>query len=266
MKKIKFLFILLLLIPTFVLADTGPKPSITVKLKNIEGTDYLIDLMSNFSNQESLIDGIVDRYTDYKEREIYKYHEDNWYATSLRNSILWGNIEGNDNHVHEFRYFGVPNEFKIIIELSDGTIKVSKKVKKTAYNFDITIDVNDMRVVGESSNNEYTEDEEYLNHVDIYVGVLTLTILVEVGIALIFKTKKYHIIALVNLLTNVCLQLLMINISAFSSSILYFVLIEIPIIVIEGILYLEILKIDKKKIILYTVIANLVTALLTFVL
>ena len=48
MKKI-LLALFLLLIPTVVYADIGPKPSITINLKNMKGTNYKIDLLSDFS-------------------------------------------------------------------------------------------------------------------------------------------------------------------------------------------------------------------------
>ncbi len=255
MKRIKWLLILLLIMPTFVLADLGPKPSITVYLKNIEGKDYLIDLLSDFKDRENLIEEIVEHYQDLKDHEIYKYHEDTWYATSLRNFLLWGDVQGNDEHVHKFTYFGVPGEFKVIIELPDGTIKVSKLIKKTSFDFATTIDVNDMSsVAGEPSPN-------YMKH----FGILVLTIVIEVAIAFLFKTKKYGSIALVNFVTNTILQILMVNVVAFRTSLLYFISAEITILCAEGIVYLDTLKLDKKKIVLYTVVANVVTAILTFI-
>ena len=256
MKKIKYLLFFFIFIPTIVLADTGPKPSINITLKNIENSDYLIDLLSDFTNKENLISEIVSYYEDYKDREIYKYHEDNWYATALRNFLLWGSIEGNDTHKHSFTYFGVPDEFKVIIELPDGTIKVSDKIKKTEFNFDVTIDVNDMKVLD-------VVTEKNKNDIFQFLVVLALTILIETSFAILFKTGKYYIIALVNLLTNIGLQLLMIKVS---SSLTCFIVSEIGIIIIEGFIYLQALKIDSKKIVLYTILANLITASLTFVL
>ena len=87
MKKFFLITLFILLIPTVVCADTGPKPSITVKLKNMKGTDYKIDLLSDCSGKEK---EIVDRYSDYKNEPIYKYHEGSWYATSLRDFLLHG--------------------------------------------------------------------------------------------------------------------------------------------------------------------------------
>ena len=134
-KKIIAFLLTLIFIPQVVMADTGPKPSITVTLKNIEGSDYLIDLMSDFKNRPDDIEEIVDYYNIYKDRQIYTYHEDTWYATAIRDRLLFGSIEGNSDHIHEFTYFGVPNEFKVIIELPDGTIKTTEKIKKTSFDF-----------------------------------------------------------------------------------------------------------------------------------
>ena len=57
----------------------------------------------------------------------------------------------------------------------------------------------------------------------------------------------------------------MVNVSAISTSILCFIALEFAIVLIEGIIYFNTLKIEKKKIILYTIVANLTTALLTFI-
>ena len=250
----KFLIFILLLIPTFVMADTGPKPTINITLKNMDGSNYLIDLVSDFSNKEDLIDGIVDHYADYKDREIYKYHDGSWYATAIRNWLLFGSIEGNDSHEHTFTYFGVPDEFKVIIEFPDGTVKTTDKIKKTSFDFYIEVDVNDMKVV-----NQVINKDNYLKNIMIIV----VTIVVEVLIALLFKTKKYHIIALVNLVTNVCLQLLLIYVLNYS--LLNFILIELVVLIIETFIYLKTLSLKREKTILYAVIANLVTAILTFI-
>ena len=93
------------------------------------------------------------------------------------------------------------------------------------------------------------------------LAILALTIIVEVLLALLFKTRKYHIVALTNLITNIVLQLLIIS---FNLSWLQFALAEVVIIVVEGVIYLNTLKTNKTMTIIYTILANLITALLTF--
>ena len=253
MKRLRILFVLLLIIfPGIVLADTGPKPTINITLKNMTDSNYLIDLVSNFENRPDDIEKIVDNYIDYQDRPIYKYHDGTWYATAIRDWLLFGSILGNSEYKHTFTYFGVPDEFMVIIEMPDGTLKVTDKIIKTSFNFDIEIDVNDMKVT-----NMVGQETNYWK----CLGILLLTIVIETLLALLFKTKKYHIIALTNLATNVCLQLLMFN---FNLSLFQFVLAEIAIVGIEAAVYLITIKLNKTKIAIYTILANLITALLTF--
>ena len=56
------------LIPQEVFLNGRISESALHRKASIEGTDYVIDLMSDFSNKESLINEIVDRYENYKER------------------------------------------------------------------------------------------------------------------------------------------------------------------------------------------------------
>ena len=248
MKKILLFVLFLLLIPTTVLADTGPKPSITVKLKNIKGSNYKIDLLSDFSNKK---DKIKNGYID---EPIYEYHEGNWYATTLRDHLLHGSIEENKNHEHRFTYFGVPSEFKVIIQMSDGTIKVSDKIKKTSFDYKVTIDVNTMNAVGVKNNSVLR-----------FIGLLILTIIVELLIAMLFKIKNYKVIVITNLITNTLLQLAIIRFLPIMGSMIVLVLCELVVFIIEYLVYLKYLKIENNKKLLYTLLANLSTALLTFI-
>ena len=250
MKKI-FVSLLLFLLPITVLADTGPKPTINVTLKNINSTNYKIDLLSDFSDKKEDIDGIVDYYSKYKDEPIYKYHEKYWYATTLRNFLLHGSIEGNENRSHTFTYFGVPNKFKVIVQMPDGSIRVSRLLEKNAFDYDVTIDVNDMKVVNEN------------NDIDIfnYIKILLITVIIEFLIALLFKTKKYYVIIITNIITNTLLQFVMFK----NSNILLFLMFEIIIFISELFIYLRFIDINKKKLLLYTLLANLITMLLTFI-
>ena len=251
MKKKLLFLLLILLLPISVHADTGPKPSINVTLINMNTTNYKIDLLSDFSDKKEYIDDIVDYYSNYKDEPIYKYHEDYMYATCLRNFLLHGNIEGNKKHTHYFTYFGVPNKFKVIIQMPDGTIKVSELLEKKAFDYNVTLDVNDMKIVSEN------KDVNIIN----YVKMLLITVIIELIIALLFKTKKYYIIIITNIITNTLLQFAMFK----NSSILLFVMFELIIFISEFFIYLRYIEYDRKKLLLYTIIANIITMLLTFI-
>ena len=251
MKKKLLIVLLLLVLPITVFADTGPKPSINITLQNMTSSNYKIDLLSDFSNNKDNIDEIVEYYREYKDEPIYKYHEGNMYATALRNFLLHGSIEGNKEKSHTFTYFGVPNEFKVIIQMPDGSIKVSELLKKKAFDYDITIDVNDMKLVSENKD---------INKAN-YIKLLFLTVIIELVIALLFKTKKYYIIIATNIITNSLLQFAMFK----NSGIILFLILEAIIFISEYFIYLRYLDMDKKKLLIYTLVANLITMLITFI-
>ena len=94
---------------------------------------------------------------------------------------------------------------------------------------------------------------------------LILTIAIELGIALLFKTKNYTTIAITNLISNLLLQILLFVFT--SNYILAFIIGEVLVIIAELIVYLLRLKnISKPKAIIYTLVANLATILVSFLL
>lgn len=252
MKKILLLALFILLIPTTVCADTGPKPSITVKLKNMKGTNYKIDLLSDCSTKK---DEIVDMYSSYKNEPIYKYHEGNWYATTLRNFLLHGEVEGNKSHTHTFTYFGVPDKFKVIIQTSDGKIKVSDIINKKEFNYNLTIDVDTMKVASIGGSTIFS-----------FIKILLITVLVELFIALLFKIRSYNVVVITNLITNSLMQLAIIRYLPIFGSLIIIIILEIIVFFIEYLTYLKFIKeIPNKNKFIYTLIANLTTALITFI-
>ena len=253
MKKKLFISLILFLLPITVFADTGPKPSINITLKNMNTTNYKIDLLSDFSDNKDDIDEIVEYYSQYKDEPIYKYHEGTMYATTLRNFLLHGSIEGNKDKSHTFTYFGVPNEFKVIIQMPDGSIRVSELLKKKAFDYDVVIDVNDMKVV--------SENKDINKIIFNFIIVLLITVIIEFVIALFFKTKKYYIIIATNIITNTLLQCAMFK----SEGLTVFLVLEAIIIVSEYFIYLRYIDINKKKLLIYTLVANLITMLITFI-
>ena len=94
---------------------------------------------------------------------------------------------------------------------------------------------------------------------------LIITIVVEIVIALIMKTKHIFEIFLSNMLTNITFQFYCQNL--FSNNyIIFFIIGEICVTLVEYFIYKKIMKdVPNKKIVLYTIVANLITALITFV-
>lgn len=266
MKKIKLLIILLIgiiLVPTNVFADTGPKPSIGVTVKNLNTTNYILDLFVYDKAKAEKDEGPAvwghNGLTDDEIQELYKLTYDGWISASTRKGlIMFSNCKGNAEHHHNFGYFGTPEVYKIVIINKDtGEIKISKKIVRKEFNSEVEVDYNNMSVVETNIN--------IVKTLIIAAIVLVLTIVVELGIALLFKTKNYITIAITNLISNVLLQALLLIFT--SNYTLVFIIGEVLVIGTELLVYLLRFKnISKSKTVIYTLTANLATIILTFLL
>lgn len=276
MKKITYklliIFILIFCIINIfsnkVQADLGPKPSITIKIKNINSDNYIIDLFVDSKSNEIYRDenkyasATSSEFKTAKRKNItkeqadkllYSLNYDGWVSASTRDSFLWGDCMGNSSHEHYFRYFGVPETYKILIINNDtGEIKLSKKIERRDFNSVVTIDARTMKV-----NQNYT-----FNFSEIIESII-ITCVIEVFVALIMNIKHTKQIILVNLLTQIGIQSL--RLLNFSNYLLSFIIAELLVFFIEYLIYKKLFKdIEQKKIIIYTIIANLTTAMLTF--
>ena len=284
LKKFKILITISIILLTascfklIVNADTGPKPSITIKLKNIKTNNYLIDLLVYDETGETYnspldYNGNEEQYstrTGYNDLKTIKIEElnllhkinyDGWISESTRwdKYLLFADCNGNSKHKHRFSYFGTPETYKvIIIDKNTGKTKVTNIIHREEFTSNITIDVNNMNV------------EKTLDFGTILIGnkdniiALITTIIIEISIALIMKIKKIKTIVLENILTNTILQLALMYIPA--QYIITFIFMEILVIIIEYLINKKLFKeISKNRIITYTLIANIISALVTFI-
>ena len=266
MKKI-MLFIMLIIsiivIPTNALADTGPKPSIDVNIKNLKTTNYILDLFVYDKEKAEKDEGPSvfgnPGLTDDEIQELYKLNYDGWISASTRAGlILFSNCKGNDEYHNSFGYFGTPEVYKIVIINKDtGEIKISDKIVRKEFNSEVTVDYNDMKVVETNTN--------IFKTLIIVCLALILTIVIELVIARLFKTGSYITIAITNLISNVILQTLLLIFT--SNYLLIFIIGEILVVIAELLVYLLRFKnISKLKTVVYTLVANLVTILVSFLL
>lgn len=134
-KLVLFVFLLSVVLcfnSVFIYADTGPKPTLDIELKNIKTDVYFLDLLSKEVKYNDFNE--AGKYPEsYKEMPIYKYNEDGWMATHIRRYLLWltqdyrTETNGKTTMIHGFRYFGIPDEFKVIVQYETGELFVSKK-------------------------------------------------------------------------------------------------------------------------------------------
>lgn len=266
MKKIKYLIILLisiLIIPTNVFADEGPKPSIDVTVKNLNTKNYILDLFVYDKEKAEKDEGPSvfgnPGLTEEEIQELYKLNYDGWISASTRAGlILFSDCKGNADYHNSFGYFGTPEVYKIVIINKDtGEVKISEKIVRKEFNSEVTVDYNDMKVVETNTN--------IVKTIIIVALALILTISIELIIALLFKTKNYTTIAITNLISNVLLQILLLVFT--SNYLLVFIIGEVLVIGSELLVYLLRFKnISKSKTVIYTLVANITTLLLSFIL
>lgn len=265
MKKI-LVFVLLVVsiiaIPTNVFADTGPKPSIEVNIKNLETKNYLVDLFvydKEGTNYKSEADYNGGGLTKEQINKLHELNFDNWISSSTRWSryIMFANCKGNKDFKNDFGYFGTPTRYKIVIINEDtDEIKISDEIIRKDFNSVVTIDYSNMKVA---------KNDNILKTFIIAAITLILTIIIELVIALLFKTNNYITIAITNLISNLLLQILLILF--ISNYLLVFIIGEVLVIVAELIVYLlRFKKLSKIKTISYALTANLTTLLVTFIL
>ena len=281
LKKCRILITLIIIVfmllgfHSIVYADMGAKPSITIKLENIKTDNYLIDLL--------VYDETGEKYTsplDYNGKEgeqysteynslqtitikqletLHNINYDGWISESTRwgSYLLFADCSGNSEHEHNFSYFGTPDTYKvIIINNITGETKLTDVIHREDFSSNVTIDVNTMTVVSKVNNNIL------FSNIKSIAIALILTIAVEIIIGLIMQIKNIKIIFIVNLITNIILQLsLMVMPIPYMTT---FLIMEILIFIVEYLIYSKFLNdISKNKIIKYTLIANIITALLT---
>ena len=266
MKKV-ILFLILLIsiiaIPTNVFADEGPKPSIDVNIKNLNTTNYLVDLFI-YANDEKVYKSLPDYngsgLTDIEIKKLHELNFDGWISISTRwnKYVMFADCAGNKEFKNHFGYFGTPIRYKIVIINNDtGETKITEEIVRKDFNSVVTVDYETMKVV---SNNK-----DLLKTIIIVALSLIFTIIIEIGVAILFKIKRYVAIGITNLATNVALQtalLLLIN-HYFQ----VFIIGEILVVLIELLVYQLLFKdLRKKKILLYTLVANLITVIVSFLL
>lgn len=263
-------------------ADMGDKPSITIKLKNMTTNNYLIDLLeyaeskedyypdSNFSTKEryKTKTGKVLEIADFNEiakvryitakqaEELYNVNYDGWISSCTRESILWGSCSGNIENIHSFNYFGTPTVYKILIINNDtGEIKLSNIITREDFSSYVTFDVKTMKVTQKAS----------IDFVKIVLA-LFITIIIEIIISIIMKLKgNIKLIVITNVVSNLTLQIIL-NMISTRNYMLVFIIMEIIVVIAEYLIYKKFMKEQsKKKILYYTIIANIITALLTFI-
>lgn len=265
------------------LADSGPKPLLTVRVENAPEEGYYLDLVAEgeyeghtYGSGESEYSGIDWSYSDEEAAAL-----DTELLDALRAAVpegyhactaegtggapMWGELEGTPTgrqgeSLHTFRYFGVPDTYQILIATAGGDTYLFPPCTRTALQSSVTVDWADKSV---------EVPPAWIGYVLQFLCTLLPTLVIEGVVLVLFgfswkQNRKPFL--LVNLVTQGALAVYF-SVTAVQSGVgwwYFFLLVpaEVVIAFVEGGLYTRLLTGSRRRAFAYGITANLCSALL----
>lgn len=269
-----------LLLTMTALADTGPKPQLTVKLQNAPEELYYLDLLE---------EGTLDYPPESEYGELfYSYSEDElevlfdhdllmalraavpegWHACTVEGTNgapMWGDICGEDAgsvRLHTFGYHGVPDEYRILIVQKSGAVWLSSETyTRTTLQSSVTVDLASGTVTVPSAAGSYALQ---------FLSMLLPTLAIEGALLALFgyRTKRSWLTFLaVNLITQggfvAYLAVTVLHHGASAWALIFSIPIEVVITAVELLLYRGLLsERGRQRAGIYAAAANVCSAAL----
>ena len=256
---------LVIIFPTNIKADMGPKPSVVIDFSGLEGKSYYVTLLSYeestgpYSANNDYYDYLGDqdifvKFSQYKDVDghyFLGYYEN----CSATNKFAW-------------TYYP-PQKFKILIYLTESdSFIVSDQIERYAFDSYYTAIITDYE--GELSAQvgiDIVKSYDYTNEIISLVIRVILTITIELVIAWLFGfrgKKVLGFIAITNIATQILLNLVLNTTNYYSGMdtfIIFYVLLEVFVIALEAMLYSKFLKklAPDQKLVLYAFSSNLIS-------
>lgn len=270
------------LLTVSALADSGPKPLLTVRVENAPEEGYYLDLVAEgeyeghtYGSGESEYSGIDWSYSDEEAAAL-----DTELLDALRAAVpegyhactaegtggapMWGELEGTPTgrqgeFLHTFRYFGVPDTYQILIATKNGDTYLFPPCTRTALQSS-TVDWETKSV---------EVPPAWIGYVLQFLCTLLPTLVIEGVVLVLFgfswkQNRKPFL--LVNLVTQGALAVYF-SVTAVQSGVgwwYFFLLVpaEVVIAFVEGGLYTRLLTGSRRRAFAYGITANLCSALL----
>lgn len=272
------------LLTVSALADSGPKPLLTVRVENAPEEGYYLDLVAEgeyeghtYGSGESEYSGIDWSYSDEEaatlDTELLDalraavpegYHACT--AEGTGSAPMWGELEGTPTgrqgeSLHTFRYFGVPDTYQILIATKNGDTYLFPPCTRTALQSSVTVDWETKSV---------EVPPAWIGYVLQFLCTLLPTLVIEGVVLVLFgfswkQNRKPFL--LVNLVTQGALAVYF-SVTAVQSGVgwwYFFLLVpaEVVIAFVEGGLYTRLLTGgSRRRAFAYGITANLCSALL----
>ena len=261
---IAFLLLFLAAFPVTVNADMGPKPQITVIVKNPPEDEYYLDLLvkGDCSYDNLKMDGAS--YNQSKLALLEAYDMDGWHPGLTKGTAIpmHGKLTGvKDSDVmnHTFSYVGVPDDFKIIIITPKNQYLVSQEIHRDRFHYTVYYDYN---------TGEITTEKIAFSYIREFFLTCLPTLLIEGIILLLFGfslRKNLKPFLIINVLTQIFLTASVGQMIQKEGHLYgYFILIPIEIIIflVEMLAFSLLLKeYGKARRVIYAFTANLLSFL-----
>ena len=271
------LLLAMMLLTVSVLADTGPKPKLTVKVENAPEELYYLDLLAEgeFEHEgDADFDGLQWSYSDEERAALDGELLDalcaavpeGWHACTAQGTNgapMWGDLAGEDTgkglRLHDFSYVGVPRTYRVLIVTKSGESWVSDTLHRATLQSSVTVDWAARTADAPSADMAYALQ---------FLCTLLPTLLIEGALLFAFgyrSRRSRRVFLLVNLVTQGAFALYLVvtvlNHGVSGWSLLFYIPIEIVITVVELLLYRRLLtEKGKGRAAGYAVAANLCSA------
>lgn len=258
---------MVMLFPIGVNADTGPKPSVRIKFENMGDELCYGTLLAKEEStgparvwngsEEDINLNFVDRdiweaFVNYEDSDGYYFLQWAWLVSDTK-ELSW-------------TYYP-PNEFKVLLYYPEtNTFVVSDICKRYAFDTYYTIDMDGVDICSIEYDNSLSGNQrleafksyEFKNEVKALVCRMIITVIVEILIGLLFKFRNTELlyILLINVITQIILNVLLNIYTGFGYYFVYLSL-ESLVFVIEAIFYCLMFKKKKGYCVLYALVANI---------
>ena len=283
LRMLTLLTLAMCLMTVFALADSGPKPLLTVKVENAPQEGYYLDLVTegeyeySYGRGESAYSGIDWSYSPEEaaalDAELLDtlraavpegYHACT--AEGTGGAPMWGELAGQPTgrqgeYLHTFGYVGLPDNYQILIATKSGDTYLFPPCTRTVLQSSVTVDWETKSV---------EVPPAWISYVLQFLCTLLPTMVIEGVVLVLFgfswkQNRKPFL--LVNLITQGALAVYF-SVTAVQSGVswwYFFLLVpaEIVIAFVEGVLYTRLLTGgSSRRAFAYGITANLCSALL----
>lgn len=261
-------------VPT--LADSGPKPQLTVQVVNAPSELYYLDLLEEGEYQDSgnypnLSDEERAALDETMVDKLLAYVPEGWHACLLEGTSvpMWGELTsdvaaGPNSFLHTFGYVGVPETYQIAIVTQSGDVRIFPTQTRQVLQSSVMVDFQGGGV---------KTPPVFVGYLLQFLATLLSTLAIEGALLWAFGyrlKKSWKPFLAVNLLTQGCFAVFcawstLQNGTNWVVHLMLFVPVEIVIAVAETVLFRRYLtERSKARATAYALTANFFSALLGF--